>query len=464
MIIIGFIVKQTWWHVEEIYFPSHARKIRQVMDIFTSQTEIPIEFGKDYEFVGLRVIARNCPNKEIGFLEKKDFVNSTTLILNLGSLDIFPVVSNRKGLKCRHIKIEIEYISTNPEITDANYLFNWDEIPGDDNGRLIEFLKRKSDNDWVETARIEKIDNKTINVFSENKSVYLRLNNNKTKVETDKYIELIVKQENGILNIYESKSLIEKIFDAIFPKKRSTIEIKGKIQPELYLTLPLGWRIRGPREKSELFKKVFGIDKEGYSVGMVCRKYESPVTSSDEPFEIIFNKPFISQNQGKRTYSYSIYADNFSKLNGYFKNCSSNSVSFEFTYFAKISTLIGIISLIPYVFFIISFFMLLNMTSSSTYDIIMPYFIIVLSFSYFYYSLIKDGYDIPRKYQHILIFMFSIATIFLIFLIEVISIQSFLNIISNVSLINTTNNLPFVNISENISLMNTTNNPKFPLN
>lgn len=445
MIKIGFIIKQTWWHVEEIYFPSNARKIRQVMDVFTSQTEIPIEFGNGYEFVGLRVIARNCPNKEIAFLEKKDDVNSTTLILNLGSLDIFPVVPNRKGLKCRHVKIEIEYISTNPEITDSNYLLNWDEIPGNDNGRLIEFLKRKSDNDWVDTARIEKTDDRnTIKVSSENNSIYLRLNNNKTEVKIDKHknAKLIAKQENGILNIYESSSLVDKFYNTIFPKKRSTIEIKGKIQPELYLTLPLGWRIRGPREKRELFKKVFGIDKEGYSVGMVCKKDENPGTSSDKPFEIIFNKPFISQNQGKRTYSYSIDADNFSKLNGYLKNNITNSVSFEFTYFAKISTLIGLISLIPYVFLIFSFVMLACRLFSVTYssivnlNIVIGYFVIVLSFAYFYYSLIKDGYDIPRKYQHILIFMFSIATIFIIFLIEVSNQslnQSFMNITNNVS-------------------------------
>ena len=47
-------------------------------------------------------------------------------------------------------------------------LFNWNEIPGNDNRRLIEFLRKNFGIEWVKTAKIEKIygDN-TIRVLME---------------------------------------------------------------------------------------------------------------------------------------------------------------------------------------------------------------------------------------------------------------------------------------------------------
>ena len=38
------------------------------------------------------------------------------------------------------------------------YLFGWDNIQGNDNGRLIEFLNRHFAIEWVKSAEIEKID------------------------------------------------------------------------------------------------------------------------------------------------------------------------------------------------------------------------------------------------------------------------------------------------------------------
>src|SRR3972149_11562703 len=48
-----------------------------------------------------------------------------------------------------------------------NYLFKWDEIPGLDNAKLIDFLKQNYNIDWVKSAIIEKTDDKTIRVFTE---------------------------------------------------------------------------------------------------------------------------------------------------------------------------------------------------------------------------------------------------------------------------------------------------------
>ncbi|KAF5424695.1 MAG: dGTP triphosphohydrolase [Candidatus Methanomarinus sp.] len=86
-------------------------------------------------------------------------------------------------------------------------LFSWDEIPGNDNGKLIKFLKQKFGIEWVKTTEIEKIDkDNTIKVSSEKNHLSLNLNQEKTEVifkiddvRTDKFM---AKMENGKLNIY----------------------------------------------------------------------------------------------------------------------------------------------------------------------------------------------------------------------------------------------------------------------
>jgi hypothetical protein len=44
---------------------------------------------------------------------------------------------------------------------DTAYLFSWDEIPGKDSGRLIEFIEQNFGIDWIKTANIEKIDERS---------------------------------------------------------------------------------------------------------------------------------------------------------------------------------------------------------------------------------------------------------------------------------------------------------------
>ncbi len=96
----------------------------------------------------------------------------------------------------------------------GTYLFSWDQIPGNDNGKLIKFLSQKFGIDWLKTAKIERNDDgKTIivsNYEDENKNISLRLNDEKNNVtiiigdvKTD---EFIVKMENGQLNIYRVTS------------------------------------------------------------------------------------------------------------------------------------------------------------------------------------------------------------------------------------------------------------------
>lgn len=93
------------------------------------------------------------------------------------------------------------------ELNKLNVKFSWDDIPGKDNERLIEYLAKKFDIDWTKTAKIEKIEeDRTIKISTEMNYISLRLNDDKIKVnitiddiEKD---ELITKIENGKLFIY----------------------------------------------------------------------------------------------------------------------------------------------------------------------------------------------------------------------------------------------------------------------
>ncbi|MCX9009880.1 MAG: phage tail protein [Candidatus Methanoperedens sp.] len=96
------------------------------------------------------------------------------------------------------------YVSNNHD----EYLFSWDDIPGNDNRKLIEILIQKFGIDWVKTAKIEKIDDgRAVKVSAGNNYLSLKLGDGKTEVNlktddgrTDKFI---VKMENGKLSIYD---------------------------------------------------------------------------------------------------------------------------------------------------------------------------------------------------------------------------------------------------------------------
>ncbi len=93
---------------------------------------------------------------------------------------------------------------------ENRYLFSWNEIPGNDNDRLIDFLKQKYGIDWVRTAKIEKMDDgKTIRVSFEQNYLSLSLNIEKTKmslkIDDGRANEFIMKMESGKLNIYENR-------------------------------------------------------------------------------------------------------------------------------------------------------------------------------------------------------------------------------------------------------------------
>jgi len=100
-----------------------------------------------------------------------------------------------------------EEIMLMSESIHLSYLFSWNDIPGKDNNRLIGFLKKRFDIEWVDNAKIKKIDDdNTIRLYFKNNFLTLKLNDDETKVilkiddvRTD---EFIAKTEKDKLNIY----------------------------------------------------------------------------------------------------------------------------------------------------------------------------------------------------------------------------------------------------------------------
>lgn len=85
--------------------------------------------------------------------------------------------------------------------------FNWDEIPGNDSSKLINFLEKNQGVEWVKKAQIEKShDSRVITVSNGKNSYTLTMNEGKTSVILDannnRISELPMENENGKLNIY----------------------------------------------------------------------------------------------------------------------------------------------------------------------------------------------------------------------------------------------------------------------
>ena len=119
------------------------------------------------------------------------------------------------------------------------YLFSWDKIPENDNGELIQFLKQNFKINWVENANIEKIDNgKTIKVTTNDNSLSLELNNEKTRVnlriDDNRTEEFIAKTVNVELKIYkEIAPVLKEILKDYNSFETSYEEINIKLENEL---------------------------------------------------------------------------------------------------------------------------------------------------------------------------------------------------------------------------------------
>lgn len=139
------------------------------------------------------------------------------------------------------------------------YLFNWDEIPGNAENKLKEFLKQSFGVNWVIAAKIEKTtDRRTINISDKN-SLSLELNDEKSgviltidDVRTD---EFIVKTERGVLKVYKSYLETELTwYEKPNPNLSKIEEFLKKFE-----------RLRKKSLKEELIKKFSEYEKIDYT-------------------------------------------------------------------------------------------------------------------------------------------------------------------------------------------------------
>src|SRR3990172_13125968 len=72
-------------------------------------------------------------------------------------------------------------LSAFQELKKEKYLFSWENVQKKIGERFTVFLKKRFDIEWVTTANIEKIDDKTIKVSNEANHFYLKLNSDETK-------------------------------------------------------------------------------------------------------------------------------------------------------------------------------------------------------------------------------------------------------------------------------------------
>lgn len=142
--------------------------------------------------------------------ERKKLNKWENLIKDMGEkeADMHRLHINKKRLALDQLETFVNNARNQIGIKD-NCLFCWNEIPVNNNNRLIEFLIQNFEVNWIKSAKIEKSnDNKIIIISDGMNSISLKLNNKKTKVNliiNDVGAnEFIVKMENGRLNIYEA--------------------------------------------------------------------------------------------------------------------------------------------------------------------------------------------------------------------------------------------------------------------
>ncbi len=143
------------------------------------------------------------------------------------------------------------------------YVFCWDNIPGNDNGRLIEFLKQKFGIELTDAAIEKTDDNRNIRLLNDNNSIFLMLDDEKSKVtvEIDGYKrgELIPKMENSVLNIYAEKfeNYVGADIEAVC-RNAAMLALREAIKPGMDRE-----KVREKAEKAKIrmehFEKAFNI-------------------------------------------------------------------------------------------------------------------------------------------------------------------------------------------------------------
>ncbi|MDD4352799.1 MAG: hypothetical protein PHU71_07555 [Candidatus Gracilibacteria bacterium] len=128
---------------------------------------------------------------------------------NQPNLDFYPDVETREPILLlgpndevwKHYSVCFRLSKLNP-ILNKYAMFSWENVPGNDECRLKEFLEKRYNLEWVKNAKIQKINkNKSIAVYTNDSFLSLNLNDDKTEVtftiDNIRINSLIVKKEKS---------------------------------------------------------------------------------------------------------------------------------------------------------------------------------------------------------------------------------------------------------------------------
>jgi pheromone shutdown-related protein TraB len=107
------------------------------------------------------------------------------------------------------------------KILKDEYLFNWNEIPGKDNRRVIEFLKKNHNAEWLDNANIEKLDDgKAVCICADREKIFLHMDEKKgtviLSIDKKNTFEFGVEKENGKLNVYKPQTMTDMMDNKLF--------------------------------------------------------------------------------------------------------------------------------------------------------------------------------------------------------------------------------------------------------
>jgi hypothetical protein len=191
-------------------------------------TSITINFDKTDATFTVEYDISSFPKVFILFLGSKSLEPKINSVFSGFDYDIIKMDADKAVLRVRNIsRPEKEYYlhdsvrfgesiktvlyiytpdSPDPKKYSRVYLFDWSSVPGNDNGKLLKFLKDDLEINWVKNATIIKQeDDKVIRIFSGNNSIEIVRENDKEaiiKLSNGKTYDLQVENDRGKYYIY----------------------------------------------------------------------------------------------------------------------------------------------------------------------------------------------------------------------------------------------------------------------
>ena len=172
-------------------------------------------------------------------------------------------LSNQKVKLKLYDKIAvIDFIKTTP--FEDKYLFNWDDVPGSDSNKLINFLNHDLNINWVNNSETNKFnDNRTIRISNKEKLIELELYETENKEKKAKLIidkvrarDLLVREEKNKLKVYRKSKEFTR------PSKRNIFDDYPILRSALFTEA--GEKIKVVEEKMNKFETKLNTNIEDF--------------------------------------------------------------------------------------------------------------------------------------------------------------------------------------------------------